>query len=266
MISVPYGEVIMEKTKIEVNLDEFPKELHPFLKGAKVYDSSSSSNAKVIYSDLGYYIKVAAKGRLQEESALTKVFADRGLGVEVAVFLSADKDYLVTKSAKGEDCLAYLDDPERLCKVLADTMRELHSRPIEGAPMSPRVQDYLDIAEGRRECQYEQYVLMDKFPINSKEEAWQVIQENKHRLKWDTLIHGDFCLPNVMLDDWKFSTFIDFNLAGVGDKHIDIYWVLWSLKYNLKTDKYTDLFLDLYGRENFEPDMLRLIAAFEVWG
>jgi hypothetical protein len=26
-----------------------------------------------------------------------------------------------------------------------------------------------------------------------------------------------------MLDDWKFSTFIDLPLAGIGDKHIDIY-------------------------------------------
>ena len=227
----------MEKTKIEINLEEFPKELHAFLEGASVYDSSSSSNAKVIYSDYGYYIKVAAKGRLQEEAVLTGIFAQRGLGVEVAAFLSTDKDYLVTKSAKGEDCLAFLDDPERLCRVLAETMRELHSCSTEGVPLSLRTRDYRDIIEGKRECEFENYILMDKFPIASKEEAWQIIQENKHRLKADTLIHGDFCLPNVMLDNWKFSTFIDLPLAGIGDKHIDIYWVLWSLKYNLKTDK-----------------------------
>lgn len=256
----------MEKTLIEVNMREFPEELHYLFKNATIYDSSSSSNARVLYSDLGYYIKISAKGRLQEEAMLTKVFSDRGLGVEVVEFLSADQDYLVTKSAKGEDCLAFLDDPERLCKVLAETMRDLHSKSIIGAPVSPRMKQFQDTADGKTECAYEEYVLMDKFPIHSREEAWQIIQENKHRLKEDTLIHGDFCLPNVMLEDWKFSTFIDFNLAGVGDKHIDIYWVLWSLKYNLKTDKYTDLFLDLYGRENFEPDMLRVIAAFEVWG
>ena len=36
--------------------------------------------------------------------------------------------------------------------------------------------------------------------------------------------------------------------------------------YNLKTDAYTDCFLDAYGRENFEYDMLRVIAAFELFG
>lgn len=256
----------MEKTKIEINLQEFPEALHYLFKDACVYDSSSSSSAKVYYSDKGYYIKVAAKGRLEEEAKLTKVFADRGLGVEVAHFLSEDKDYLVTKSAKGEDCLSFLEDPERLCAVLAKTMRELHSRPIQGVPVSSRAKHFEDTAAGKVECQYEEYILMDRFPIRSREEAWQIIQENKHRLKTDTLIHGDFCLPNVMLEDWKFTTFIDLPLAGLGDKHVDIYWVLWSLQFNLKTDKYTDLFLDLYGRENFEMDMLRVIAAFEVWG
>ena len=64
----------------------------------------------------------------------------------------------------------------------------------------------------------------------------------------------------------RFSTFIDFDMAGVGDKHIDLFWAIWSLQYNLKTDAYTDLFLDLYGRENFDEDMLRVIAAFELFG
>lgn len=256
----------MNKTKIEIDLADFPGELHCFLDGANVYDSSSSSGARVLYSDLGYYIKISAKGRLREEAEFTRLFDKRGLGVSVEAYLSGDKDYLVTKSAKGEDCLAYLEEPEKLCEVLAKTMRDLHSCPIEGMPFSPRVQDYVDVAKGTAEGEYQEYVLMDRFPIASKEEAWQIIQENMHKLKWDTLIHGDFCLPNVMLDHWKFSCFIDFNLAGVGDKHIDIYWVLWSLKYNLKTDKYTDLFLDLYGRENFDMEMLRVIAAFEAWG
>ena len=83
-------------------------------------------------------------------------------------------------------------------------------------------------------------------------------------LKQDTLIHGDFCLPNIILDHWKFSSFIDVGLAGVGDKHIDFYWVLWSMWYNLKTDKYTDYFFDLYGSENFDNDILKIVAEVEA--
>jgi kanamycin kinase len=55
-------------------------------------------------------------------------------------------------------------------------------------------------------------------------------------------------------------------MAGVGDKHIDLYWAIWSLQYNLKTDEYTDYFLDQYGRDNFDYHMLKVIAAYELFG
>ena len=98
------------------------------------------------------------------------------------------------------------------------------------------------------------------------EEAMAVIKKYGSALKNDTLIHGDYCLPNVMLDNWKFSAFIDVGNGGVGDRHIDLFWGVWTLWYNLKTNEYEDRFLDAYGRENFDRDMLRVVAAYEVFG
>ena len=86
-----------------------------------------------------------------------------------------------------------------------------------------------------------------------------------HLLKTDTLLHGDYCLPNIILDNWNFSGFIDLGSGGVGDKHIDLFWGIWTLEFNLKTDKYTNRFLDAYGRFDIEPDMLKIIAAIEVF-
>jgi carboxyl-terminal processing protease len=51
--------------------------------------------------------------------------------------------------------------------------------------------------------------------------------------------------------------------GGVGDRHVDLFWGSWTLNFNLKTDKYCQRFLDAYGREHFEPEMLRTIAAIE---
>ena len=69
-----------------------------------------------------------------------------------------------------------------------------------------------------------------------------------------------------MLNQWKFSAFIDLGNGGVGDRHIDLYWGLWSLKFNLKTDRYRQRFLDVYGRDKVNEDTLKLIAAAEVFG
>jgi len=69
-----------------------------------------------------------------------------------------------------------------------------------------------------------------------------------------------------MLDNWKFTGFVDLDSGGVGDRHIDIFWGIWTLWFNLKTNKYKDRFMDAYGREKIEEDLLRTVAASEVFG
>lgn len=72
----------------------------------------------------------------------------------------------------------------------------------------------------------------------------------------DCFIHGDFCLPNILAKDGKVSGFIDLEAGGIGDPWMDYAWCIWSLEYNLGTNRYTDLLLDALGitfdREKFE--------------
>ena len=58
-----------------------------------------------------------------------------------------------------------------------------------------------------------------------------------------TLIHGDFCLPNILVHNNKISGFIDVEAAAIDDPWIDYSWAIWSLEYNLGTNKYTPLLL-----------------------
>ena len=93
-----------------------------------------------------------------------------------------------------------------------------------------------------------------------------IILVGKHLLRADTLIHGDYCLPNVLLKDWRFSGFIDLGNSGVADRHIDLFWGAWTLGFNLKTDAYRSRFFDAYGRDRVSEDIIRVIAAAEVFG
>ncbi len=72
----------------------------------------------------------------------------------------------------------------------------------------------------------------------------------------DCFIHGDFCLPNILEKDGKVSGFIDLEAGGIGDPWMDYAWCIWSLEYNLGTDRYTGLLLDALGivfdREKFD--------------
>lgn len=61
----------------------------------------------------------------------------------------------------------------------------------------------------------------------------------------DNFVHGDLCLPNIFVNkDNEFIGFIDLDNSGLGDKWYDYSWLLWSLEYNLKTNKYNKILLD----------------------
>lgn len=67
--------------------------------------------------------------------------------------------------------------------------------------------------------------------------------------KYETLIHGDYCLPNILVKNDKIAGFVDLGDAGIGDPWFDYAWCIWSLEYNLKTKEYTPLLLEKLGVE-----------------
>ena len=98
------------------------------------------------------------------------------------------------------------------------------------------------------------------------DEAYKYICERKNALKNNVLLHGDYCLPNIMLDGFKFSGFIDVGNGGVGDRHVDLFWGAWTLNFNLKSDMYRDRFLDAYGRDAVDEEIIRLVSVIESFG
>lgn len=261
----------MELKKININLKDYPSQLHWLLKDATVYDSSSSPQAKVLFVDRenGYFIKKACKNSLKREYDMTKWFNKIGLTAKVLHYISEENDFMVTEKIKGDDCISpqYLNQPERLCDTLAECLVRLHSLHFSDCPIQNHTQLYLTKAEENyRTGNYDKSHFPDSFGYTCEKEAWGYIEKYKHLLKTDTLLHGDYCLPNIILDNWQFSGFIDLDNAGVGDKHVDIFWAIWTLEYNLKTDKYAERFLKAYGYEKVNHNILKLIAAIEVFG
>ena len=262
----------MKRTLIENIPLPLPDGLRRFAEGAKIYDSSCSPEARVYLIDKegGFFLKSAPRGALKREAELTGYFHSLGLGAEVVDYTSdKERDLLLTSRVRGEDCThaEYLDDPERLCDTVAVKLRELHELCYTGCPVMQRTTDYLALVEENyRTGNYDRSAFPDSFGYRSAEEAIAVLRDGRDALKNEVLIHGDYCLPNIMLDDWRLSGFIDLGNAGVGDRHIDIFWGTWTLWFNLKTRQYTDRFLDAYGRDRANPEILRIVAAAEVFG
>ena len=262
----------MKKTLLPQFPDTAPPEVRRYAAGAAVYDSSCSPEARVYYlkKENGRYVKCADRGTLEKEAAMTAYFHGKGLGPEVLAYVSDDdRDWLVTAAMAGEDCVseAYLAEPKRLCDTIAHELRRLHETDFTGCPAPERTAEYLETAEThyRTGC-YDTSAFPDSFGYRSAQEAHAVLAEGKGALQSRVLLHGDYCLPNILLDNWRLSGCIDLGGGGVGDRHIDLFWGAWTLWFNLKTDRYRDRFLDAYGRDRADAGMLKIVAAAEVFG
>ena len=259
----------MKKTKININVRDFPKDFHYYLTRGDVFDSSCSKEARVYYLDVdgGLFLKTAKRGSLKKEALMDDYFYRKGLGApEVVAYLSGEHDWLLTSCVLGEDCTHkdYLSDPKRLCDLLATKLRELHETDFSGCPISDHTSEYVATVEKNYKKKHFDASFYDENA--SMKETYEVFKEGKKLLEKNTLLHGDFCLPNILLDNWSFSGFIDLGNGGVGDRHVDLFWGAWTLNYNLGTDEYRQRFFDAYGRDKVNEDVIRIVSAAEAFG
>lgn len=256
----------MKQTKITVDPADFPAEFRPLL-GNEVWDSSCSPTARVWYLPRhACYLKRAPKGTLAAEATMTRYFHQKGLSAEVLSYTTLEEDWLLTSSLAGKDLThaEYLANPKRLCDALGEALRRLHALPTADCPVQNKNELYLKTAAENRKAG-----LFDpsysSTPL-SEEDAWKTVEAHRSLLQTEVLLHGDYCLPNLMLDHWQFSGFLDLGAAGAGDRHIDLFWGAWSLCYNLKTDAYRTRFFEAYGKDKVDPQKLQLIGCIECFG
>ena len=261
----------MRRTLIDRLPISLPPELEELTRGAAIYDSSCSPEARVwfIDKDGGYYLKASEKDSLRCEALMTEYFHRKGLGAGVIYYGSGKRDLLVTERVPGEDCTHpdLLSKPLWLCDTLATALRELHETDASDCPITDRTESYLATARKNYRAGRHDLSFFGKGSHSpSPREIYRIVEEGGGLLKNEVLLHGDFCLPNIMIDRGRISGYIDLGGAGIGDRHVDVFWGVWTLAYNLKTEEYADRFLDCYGRDKIIPEKLKIVSAAEVFG
>ena len=124
----------------------------------------------------------------------------------------------------------FRDDPHRLVRVLAKAMQSLWTVPIAGCPVDQSPDAKLSRARRIVENGQVDMALVDPETFgaegfSSPAVLLQWLEEHKPPFE-PVLTHGDFCLPNVFLEDWELTGFLDLGRSGVGDRWTDIA-ILW---------------------------------------
>lgn len=207
--------------------------------GAGDFENIGRSGAEVLRGD-GCFLKIAPRGKLERAAALQGYFYKKRLAAPLIAFDQDDRrDYLLVEAVPGKSGIDLLDRPEWLADRLAEALRMLHGMDASDCPVTDVNEQAIALYE---------------------RETGHVYAGDLSALCRDALVHGDCCLPNVFFSDAGFCGFIDLGEGGLGDHHFDLYWAMWSLGYNLKTEAYSARFLDAYGREAVDMERLDCCA------
>jgi len=195
---------------------------------------------------------------------MTRFLHPHHLAPRVFEYISTDdRDYLLTEALDGEDGIAehHLADPERLTEVFGQSLRLIHQLPLTDCPFPDRMNEMATQARTNITRGYMDRSIIAEDMSTAAERFLLMPAPDWEKV----VIHGDYCLPNIIMSNFRLSGFVDLGTSGIGDPHYDLFWGIWTLNYNLKTIKFRQRFLDAYGRSAIDPhrlDYCRLLSGF----
>lgn len=174
------------------------------------------------------------------------------------------KRYLIMSRLSG--CMAcdesLFAQSEELVKLLANGLRMLWSVNAKDCPCDQTLDNKLENARYLVENG-----LVDMENVDPDTFGEHGFDSPAHLLRWleghrpeesPVLSHGDYCLPNVFLEDGQISGFLDLGRCGLADKWLDIALLWRSLRDNFNgTHGYEDPDFDpdcLFRELGIEPD------------
>jgi aminoglycoside phosphotransferase len=145
-------------------------------------------------------------------------------------------------------------------KGLAAGLKMLHSLDITDCPLDARLVVQFEMARQRLEAR-----MVGESDFDHDRQGQTAADLYKELLAKRpasedlVFIHGDYCLPNILLDptNHALTGFIDLGRAGVGDRYHDLALAVRSLIYNWG-EEYVPVLFEEYGLKKDEIDRSKI--------
>lgn len=163
---------------------------------------------------------------------------------------------------------AMVADPARVVRLLAEGLWSVHQLPIADCPFDARLDQRLaGAAWNIREGLVDEVAIRASHGVSAEELLARLIATRPCEPPADLVFtHGDYCLPNVLLDlaSERVSGYLDLGRAGVSDRYQDLAIGARSVRHNLGAawgPRFLDSYVSLSG--NGAPDPER-VAWYEL--
>lgn len=199
------------------------------------------------------YVKVQsvqAVERLEVEKEKLK-WLEGKLPVPRVLFYGTDEtsEYLLMSEIKGVNASepSHKDDLPAILTSLGAGLKTIHSVPIQDCPFDQSLGMKIEEAKNRVNQGLVDEDDFDK--VRKGRKARDLFKEliTKRPLHEELVFtHGDYCMPNVIVENQKVSGFIDWGRAGIADKYQDIALAIRSISSNFGKE-FVPFFLAGYG-------------------
>ncbi len=254
-----------------------PEPLQPFVAGlAWTRITVGESMSAVFHLDrsgqAALYLKVAPRAHrlelLWEKKRLD--WLQGRLSVPGVVGYEADdrSEYLLLTAVPGRHVadLTGAAPNEKVVHLLATGLRAIHALPIRDCPFDMTLDREIERA-GRNVASG----LVDEADFSGTRrgraaaELFEELLSKKPAGEDLVFTHGDYCLPNVLVERDAVSGFVDWGRAGVADRYKDIALVIRSLERNTGEDVAL-AFSKAYGISSPDADKIEYYKLLdEFW-
>jgi len=159
--------------------------------------------------------------------------------------------WLATTPLAGRDGTSpeLLGRPRELTQTLARGLRHFHeTAPVATCPFDFRLDRALEHVRGRLSAGLiaQGRDFHPEFRHLTPEGAVAQLESTRPPSEDLVVCHGDYCPPNILIQDGTATGYLDLGELGVADRWWDLATATWSLEWNLGPG-FEDLFLEEYG-------------------
>jgi aminoglycoside phosphotransferase len=215
------------------------------------------------------YLKIvprSAENFLDEEKQRLQWIGDQLPVPHVHFFKRhGDYEYLLISEILGVDATddSFRHRVEEMVRLLARGLRMIHSVPLDDCPF-----DQTSKAEIQRARLRLENSLVDEEDFERKYRGWKAedlfCKLVKTQPQEEDLVftHGDYCLPNILIDNGMVSGFIDWGFGGISDRYRDLALAVRSLSRNWGDGWEPTLFAE-YGITNVDPAKMEFYTLLD---
>lgn len=142
---------------------------------------------------------------------------------------------------------------ENFASLVGKNLRQIHSVDITNCPFTNNDTDnLLKIALDKIDIILPN--ILEIYPDMNKESIIEFLKNNKPVDR--VLVHGDYSLPNILINENKEVSLIDLGDVSISTKYFDLYYLKKSFVRNKKLDFFSD-FLDSYGLTALDDNLMK---------